>query len=46
MENKPIEENNGQKSGMKIKNRKKTDKIASKISGIFSLMEVFQLIFL
>lgn len=36
----------GQKSGTKVKNKKKADKIANKISGIFSLMEVFQLIFL
>lgn len=46
-ETKQTDDNNsGQKTGTKIKNKKKVDKMAAKISGIFSLMEVFQLIFL
>lgn len=36
----------GQKSGAKVKYKKKNDKISNKLSGIFSLLEVFQLIFL
>lgn len=43
---KPIDNESDQKSGTKVKNKKKGDKITSKISGFFSLMEVFQLIFL
>lgn len=34
------------KTGAKIKNKKKGDKFSSKLSGIFSLLELFQLMFL
>lgn len=45
-ETKQTDNNSGQKTGTKVKNKKKVDRMATKISGIFSLMEVFQLIFL
>lgn len=35
-----------QKNDAKVKSKKKTDNVSSKINGIFSLLEVFQLIFL
>lgn len=38
--------NNRLKSGTKVKNNRKTDKLANNLSGIFSLLEIFQLIFL
>lgn len=43
---KQLNENLNQKNDAKIKIKKKTEKMSSNLSGIFSLLEIFQLIFL